>query len=72
MVAKLREIYPENRIYQYTRKDKVKGVQPVSFGWATTAANKADLRIKLTSSMTLLTHIIMASWKFEILESSMK
>jgi len=43
MVSKLREIYPEKYIYQYTRKDKVKGVNPTDFGWVTTSANKADM-----------------------------
>ena len=43
MVAKLREIYPERNIYQYQRKDKVKGVNPTEFGWVTTGQNKADM-----------------------------
>ena len=46
-VAKLREIYPEKRIYQYTKKDKSRNQNPTEFGWVTSSANKADMMYDL-------------------------
>lgn len=50
MLSKLREVYPEKNIYQYQRKDKVKGVNPTDYGWVTTSANKADMLYDLINA----------------------
>lgn len=49
-VAKLREIYPEGKIYQYQKKDKAQQGNPTDYGWVTTSANKADMMYDLINA----------------------
>lgn len=49
-VGKLRELYPENKIYQYQKKDKAKQGSPTDYGWVTTSANKADMMYDLINA----------------------
>ena len=50
-ISKLREIYDENKIFQYTTKDSQKDTTTKKYGWETNASTKPRMLYELASAL---------------------